>query len=500
MRDVKWSESGEMCCIISESSFYILRYDPEVVATAFESGEFDEGEGVEDSFELLAEISEAVLTGIWVGDCFVYNNSDMRLNYVIGGDVTTLFHMDRPMYLLGYLAAQSRLYLMDKEFQIVTYTMLLSVIEFKTLVLRGELEAAEELLTSIPTEHHNSVARFLEARGLVSDALRVATDPDFKFELAVQLGELRIAKEIIESYNDDVGENKWKQLGELAMSTGELDLAAACLDRSGDLSGQLLLASAAANPKQLMQLAEVAKSKGKNNVAFVCLFSLGNIDACLDLLVETGRVPEAAFMARTYSPSRVSEIVQLWKSDLGKINKKAAEALADPAEFSNLFPNFDEALVMEEDVKKTKMSNKRPPASAYGGEQELAKQVGKSATIAAEQEEQKQTETREQGNKEEPTHAPPTPKSPPKSPKKEAKKATPPASPKAATPPPPSPKKKEVEKPKEIPAPKIPTPKSPKKATPPATPTAAPAAAAADEDIVDANDKDADEWIDEPTD
>ena len=76
---------------------------------------------------------------------------------------------------------------------------------------------------------------------MVSDALRAATDPDFKFELAVQLGELRIAKEIIESYNDDVGENKWKQLGELAMSTGELDLAAACLDRSGDLSGQLLL-------------------------------------------------------------------------------------------------------------------------------------------------------------------------------------------------------------------------------------------------------------------
>ena len=73
-------------------------------------------------------------------------------------------------------------------------------------------------------------------------------------------------------------------------------------------------------------------------------------------------------MAGTYAPSRVSEIVQLWKSDLGKINKKAAEALADPAEFANLFPNFDEALVMEEDAKKTKMSSKRPSASAYGGE------------------------------------------------------------------------------------------------------------------------------------
>jgi coatomer subunit beta' len=492
VRDVKWSESGEMCCIISETSFYILRYDPNVVAAAFESGEFDEGEGVEDSFELLAEISETVLTGIWVGDCFVYNNGDMRLNYVIGGEVTTLFHLDRPMYLLGYLAAQSRLYLIDKEFSVITYTMLLSVIEFKTLVLRGELEAAEELLTSIPKEHHNSVARFLEARGLVADALRVATDPDFKFELAVQLGELGIAKEIIESYADDVGEGKWKQLGELAMSTGDLELAAACLDRSGDLSGQLLLASAAANPKQLLQLSEVAKSKGKNNVAFVCLFSLGDIDGCLDLLVETGRVPEAAFMARTYAPSRVSEIVQLWKSDLSKINKKAAEALADPAEFANLFPNFDEALALEEEVRKQRMSSKRPSASAYGGEKELAKHVEESATIADEVEEapptppraqaaaaveQQQEEDDDDDEEEEVVEE-----------ETDTNEAN----------------EEEEEEPikKEIPAPKIPAPKA---ATPPASPKPPPIEqedVAVDEDFVDADEVEVeaeadDDWIDE---
>lgn len=31
--------------------------------------------------------------------------------------VTTMFHLDRPMYLLGYLASQSRVYLIDKEFK-----------------------------------------------------------------------------------------------------------------------------------------------------------------------------------------------------------------------------------------------------------------------------------------------------------------------------------------------------------------------------------------------
>lgn len=30
-----------------------------------------------------------------------------------------MYHLDRPMYLLGYLASQSRVYLIDKEFKSV---------------------------------------------------------------------------------------------------------------------------------------------------------------------------------------------------------------------------------------------------------------------------------------------------------------------------------------------------------------------------------------------
>ena len=54
------------------------------------------------------------------------------------------------MYLLGYLASQSRVYLMDKDFGVVPYTLLLSVVEYKTLVLRGDLETAAEVLETIP--------------------------------------------------------------------------------------------------------------------------------------------------------------------------------------------------------------------------------------------------------------------------------------------------------------------------------------------------------------
>lgn len=38
---------------------------------------------------------------------------------------------------------------------VVGYTLLLSLIEYKTLVMRGDFERANEILPSIPKEHHN---------------------------------------------------------------------------------------------------------------------------------------------------------------------------------------------------------------------------------------------------------------------------------------------------------------------------------------------------------
>ncbi len=365
VRNLWWSDSGEFVAISSESSFFVLKYNAAATLDAFAKDVLDE-EGVEDAFELVAEIGESVRTGVWVGDCFIYNNSEWRLNYCVGTEVTTIFHLDRPMYILGYLAAQNRVYLIDKEFNVVSYTLLLSLLEYKTLVLREELEAAEDILPTIPTDQHNTIARFLESRSFVADALRVATDPDYKFDLAVQLGELHIARNLVDEVNPVNAEKKWKLLGELSLSTGDIYLASTCLAACGDLSGQLLLSSAYASPEFLDRISTAAVKKGKHNVAFVCLFLLNKVDSCIDLLCSTGRLPEAAFMARTYAPSKVSDIVALWKNDLARVNKKAAEALADPTEYKNMFPNFDYAL--QADMLNRKMFNDdgEPPLNNSG--------------------------------------------------------------------------------------------------------------------------------------
>jgi coatomer subunit beta' len=104
------------------------------------------------------------------------------------------------------------------------------------------------------------------------------------------------------------------------MSSGKLDMAEECMRHAMDLSGLLLLYSSLGDADGMMKLAALAKEQGKNNVAFLCLFMLGQVEDCLHLLVESNRIPEAALMARSYLPSKVSEIVALWRNDLTKVS------------------------------------------------------------------------------------------------------------------------------------------------------------------------------------
>ncbi|KAG2452965.1 hypothetical protein HYH02_002302 [Chlamydomonas schloesseri] len=355
-KSVQWSESGNSVAILGDSSFYVLTYNRELVEEHFASGAAAGEDGVDDAFELQAEISERVRTGVWVGECYVYNNTAWRLNYCVGGEVTTVVHLDRPMYLLGYLASSNRVFLIDKEFNIVSFTLLLSMVEFKARISRGELDSAMELLPQIPKDQYNAVARFLEAKGMVSTALTVATDPDYRFDLAVQLGDLDVAQGIAQSLDSTP---KWKQLGEMALTAGKLELAAECLSRASDFSGLLMLAAARGDRVGMAAVAVSAAAGGKSNVAFLAFFLLGRLDDCLNLLLDTGRLPEAAFFARTYLPSAITPALVKWKADLAAINPKAAEALADPAAYPNLFPHLDEALRAEK-LLATSRENKVP--------------------------------------------------------------------------------------------------------------------------------------------
>ncbi len=68
----------------------------------------------------------------------------------------------RVMYLLGYIAKDNRLYLGDKELNAVSYSLLLSVLEYQTAVMRRDFETADKVLPTVPRNQRTRVAHFLE--------------------------------------------------------------------------------------------------------------------------------------------------------------------------------------------------------------------------------------------------------------------------------------------------------------------------------------------------
>ena len=113
-------------------------------------------------------------------------NASNRLNYCVGNEIVTVAHLDRcvrlvwngvskldrclltnfrTMYLLGYMARQNKVYLVDKSLNLVTYTLEQSILAYQTAVLREDLDAAARILPKIPKEHRNRIAQFLEAQG-----------------------------------------------------------------------------------------------------------------------------------------------------------------------------------------------------------------------------------------------------------------------------------------------------------------------------------------------
>jgi len=357
-KNVYWSsENGaELVCISTEESYFILKYDADAVSTAKEKGDEISEDGVEEAFDVLGEVQECVKTGLWVGDCFIYTNGVNRLNYYVGGEIVTISHLDRTMYLLGYIPADNRLYLGDKELGVVSFQLLLSVLEYQTAVMRRDFETADKVLPTIPKEQRTRVAHFLEKQGFKQQALAVSSDPEHRFELAIQLSDLKTARELAAEANS---EQKWKQLAELATSKSQFELAQECLHKANDYGGLLLLATSSGNADMVKSLGQTASSADKNNVAFLSSFLTGDLEDCLDTLIKSGRLPEAAFFARTYLPSEVNRVLPLWKAELAKVSEKAGQSLADPENYQNLFPNFAESLEAQKNLE-TERKNRLP--------------------------------------------------------------------------------------------------------------------------------------------
>lgn len=134
-------------------------------------------------------------------------------------------------------------------------------------------------------------------------------DLNHKFELALGLNLVEEAYQIAEQ---QVSVEKWRKVGDIALSRGQFTLAETCYDKSSDFNSLLLFYSSYGDQQGLQRLAERSEQAGKFNVAFEAAYLVADVDRCLNVLLKAKRMGEAAIFAKAHTPSRLSEVTKLW--------------------------------------------------------------------------------------------------------------------------------------------------------------------------------------------
>ena len=321
--EVKWS--GDIVAMRTKDTIFILQYFPPNPDDA--ENQYDESSGYENSFTLLHQI-DAKSSSICWSSGILFFTENLKVNRFVSGIVQSTATLKTPVDLLGYLPRENLLVLVDYQRKIIGFNLPYALLDFEVSIADGEEPDPE----SVPEEYRASCAKFLKQIGQKELALEVATDPVMKFDLALELERLDVAQKLALELEDKA---LWKRLARAALNTGDFDMAKISITKCGDYSTLLILYKVKNLKSEMEELVELAEKAGQFNVAFTAAMLTDNKVKACQLLLKSGKYAEAALFARSRIPSMISECVKLWRENAP--NPKIAEAIADPAEYPNLF-------------------------------------------------------------------------------------------------------------------------------------------------------------------
>merc|ERR1712003_13854 len=245
---------------------------------------------------------------------------------------------------------ENRVYLIGKRYNIISYELLRYVLAYQAAIVRDDFNTANKLIEKkkIEPKYFNKLAHFLQNQGHKELALKVSIDPEHQFELALSLKKLKLAKQILLK---SPSQQKWKQLADLALIQCDFETVEEAALKANDLSLLYLLYTSTNNKNGLLKLYKLSIKGSKFNIAFNILFYLGDVRKCVDLLVETNKIPQAAMLARAYCPSKIGYVTKIWKEKLQSISPSAANALGTPQTHPDCFPVVGDYAQVEDDDK-----------------------------------------------------------------------------------------------------------------------------------------------------
>jgi len=316
-----WNEKKNKMALLCEDTMYILEVNYnkiEEYISRIEEGEGGDVDGCEEAFGESFDVDGKILNGFFIDDIFVFENSKNKISYTINDKVFNITTLSNRYFLLGYLESTNKLYLINKDLQLISYSFPHAFIKYQMAILDKDFDTAEKLVEKIPDSFNDAIFKFLEKFELYELCYKITKNINQKFSLAIKLQKLSEAYDIAKNSKNS---EKLKMVADLAIELGEFNFAEKAMKEGNDWNGLLLYYSSIQNRKKIKDFADEAKKAGMFNIAFGSYFQLNNYEECLNILLDSRRYPEGATFARTYIPSKLDQVIELWNKQIEEEDK-----------------------------------------------------------------------------------------------------------------------------------------------------------------------------------
>lgn len=201
--------------------------------------------------------SVRVKSAIWLVDGSVLLYATLKhIKYMLpNGDIGVLRSLDEPVYMVRMASHEDKVLCVDRDGQMLSLSLDLTECRFKSALASGNYRAVMDMIKSQQL-CGEAVVGYLEDKGYPEVALRFVKDDATSFSLAVECGQLAVARECAERLQDDFA---WRRLGLEGLKLGDVKLAELCMQKTRDLAKLSFLYVTSGNLDNLGKMQVIAE-------------------------------------------------------------------------------------------------------------------------------------------------------------------------------------------------------------------------------------------------
>ena len=301
----------------------------------------------EKLFDLHYEIEDTLQSGYWLKNLFFYTTESLKFKVALQGKGYILATFGENNMILDYLLNHERFFFFDSNSNVRSYNVSSKLVNILEQVEKHGFENIDISTTQALTEEERDfIAKILQQNDQLELAYNTVSNTRTKFDLGIKLGYLEQTVQFCEELCEPI---YWKKLGDLALLTGDFEIAQRAFWACDDLNSLLLLGSSICDKEMLLKVAEASQKSKHYSVAFTSYWICGDLKGCINSLVESEKFGNALIFAKNYCPSEINPIMDRWRLYVKK--RACLDRLANPNDYPEQYGELEFLEKIEKVIK-----------------------------------------------------------------------------------------------------------------------------------------------------